>query len=82
MKVSNLSLLFFILFSCFAIPTSFAGTPPREINAEEKDTPTGRITLEVAGVCGQDYWLVSPINADFWEITIYMRARARPEACQ
>ena len=70
MKYKHLSLFLFLLLSCLIIPKSHAGTPPREINAEKKDDPTGSLTLDVAGVCGQDYWLVSPMNADFWEIII------------
>ncbi|TET79062.1 MAG: hypothetical protein E3J41_02920 [Candidatus Cloacimonadota bacterium] len=79
MKFKHLTFIFLLFFSCYITPKSFAGTPPREINAEGKDISTGRITLEVAGVCGQDYWLVSPINADFWEVTIYIESEMKEQ---
>jgi len=72
-------LLLVFLLSCFVTPISFAGTPPREINADMKDDPIGFIHLNVSGVCGQDYWLVSPSNSDFWEINIHLESEMKDQ---
>jgi len=40
------------------------------INSQGKDQPNGEIQTYVFSVCGQDYQLISPTNADFWNINI------------
>jgi len=40
------------------------------INSEGKNDPEGNIKTYVSGKCGQDYRLVTPVNADIWEINV------------
>lgn len=40
------------------------------INSEGKENPTGSVKTHISGICGEDYRLVTPDNADIWEINI------------
>ena len=55
--------VFIIILNGLLFGIVYAGSPPSQVNSINKDEPTGYISLVLSGVCGTDYWLVSPARA-------------------
>lgn len=65
-----LAFLIISIFGNIVSPFSSVDAYRTQINSEGKTESEGSISTLVAGICGQDYSLVTPESADIWEINI------------